>query len=149
MLLCILHALLHIFDLQSSIYILRPDSHLQLRVTKRNVFLSTRLLHPLRSTLIRIPLLQPPHVLVQLGVARLAQRQPLRGTLKSEMDHDIGSCELVAAEELALAGRFDEVVLEEVEVRLQLWVDEARVDLTGDAVGDGLEEEGYGGIFDV
>ena len=65
------------------------------------------------------------------------------------MNHNIRSGELVAAEELALAGRVDEIVLEEVEVGLQLWVDEAGVDLTSDAVGDGLEEEGDGGIFDV
>ena len=50
---------------------------------------------------------------------------------------------------LAFAGRVDQVVFEEVEVRLQLWVDEAGVDLTGDAVGDGLEEEGDGCVFDV
>ena len=65
------------------------------------------------------------------------------------MNHDIRSGELVAAEELAFAGRVDEIVFEEVEVGLQLWVDEAGVDLAGDAVGDGLEEEGDGRIFDV
>ena len=34
-------------------------------------------------------------------------------------------------------------------MRLQLWVDEARVDLGGDTVGNGLEEEGHGGVFDA
>jgi hypothetical protein len=65
------------------------------------------------------------------------------------MDHDIGSGELVAAEEFSLTGRLDEVVFEEVEVCLQLWVNEARVNLSGDAVGDGLQEKGYGCVFDV
>jgi hypothetical protein len=65
------------------------------------------------------------------------------------MDHDIGSGELVAAEEFSLTGRLDEVVLEEVEVCLQFWVNEARVNFSGDAVGDGLEEEGYGCVFYV
>jgi len=59
-------------DLQSLIHILRLDPHLQLRITKRNVFLSTRLLHPLRSPHIPVRLLQPPHILVQLGVTGLA-----------------------------------------------------------------------------
>jgi len=125
---------------------LKPGRYLQLRVTKRNILLSTRLLHPLRSTHIPIPLLQPPHVFIQLGVTRLTQREPLRRALKSKVNHDIRSGQLVAAEELALARRVDEVVLEEVEVRLQLWIDEAGVDLAGDAVGDGLEEEGDGGV---
>jgi hypothetical protein len=34
-------------------------------------------------------------------------------------------------------------------VRLQLWVHEGGVDFGGDAVGDGLEEEGDRGAFDV
>jgi hypothetical protein len=34
-------------------------------------------------------------------------------------------------------------------VRLQLWVNEGGVDFGGDAVGDGLEEEGDGSAFDV
>jgi len=59
------------------------------------------------------------------------------------------SGQLVAAEECALAGRVDQVVFEEVEVGLQLWIDEAGVDLAGDAVGDGLEEEGDWGVLDV
>ena len=65
------------------------------------------------------------------------------------MNHDIRSGELVAAEELTLAGRVDEVVLEEIEVRLELWINESGVDFTGDAVGDGLEKEGDRGILDV
>jgi len=65
------------------------------------------------------------------------------------MDHNIRSGELVAAEELAFARRVDEVVFEKVEVGLQLWIDKPGVDLAGDAVGDGLEEEGDGGILDV
>jgi len=59
------------------------------------------------------------------------------------------SGQLVAAEEFAFAGRVDQVVLEEVEVGLQLWVDEAGIDLAGDAVGDGLEEEGDRGVLDI
>ncbi len=79
-------------------------AHLQLCITKGNECLSTRFFDPLRSALVRIPLLQPPHVLIQLGITCLAQRQPLRRTFKPEMDHDIGSGELVAAEEFSLTG---------------------------------------------
>ena len=123
--------------------------NLQLRIAERHVSLSTRLFHPLRRPLIRIPLLQSPHVLVKLRVARLAQRNTLAGSLKAKVNHNVCSCDVGATEELSLGRRLDEVIFQEVKVRLELWVYERAVDFGGYPTGDGLEEEGDGGVFDA
>jgi hypothetical protein len=65
------------------------------------------------------------------------------------VDHNVCSGKFVAAEEFSLTGRFHQVILEEVKVSLQFWVDKARLDLGGYTVGNGLDEEGYGCVLNV
>jgi len=108
-----------------------PKLNSQLEIRKRNKILSTLIRDPLRRPLIRLPLLQAPHILVQLGEARLAQGRSLGGSLETKMHHDIRARKTVATEELAPG--FRKVVFEESAVLFQLWADESAIDLIGDA----------------
>jgi hypothetical protein len=78
-----------------------PLLKLQFEIRKRDKLLPTLIRDPLRRPLIRLPLLHAPHVLVQLGEARLAQRRSLGCSFQAEMYHDIRACETLATEELA------------------------------------------------
>jgi hypothetical protein len=136
---------IQLLTIRSYFALLATTDALQIRV--RNIFVPTRFRNTFRCSLIRIPLLHPPHVLIKLGKARFVQRNTLGTSLQRKMHHDIRACELVSTEELAR--RLGQEVFEEVAVLLQLRVKERIFYLIGNSIGNGLEEEGNRGFLDI
>jgi hypothetical protein len=126
-----------------------PSTPLKLGIAKRYILLLARLLDLLSCSLVRVPLLQPPHILVQIWVVRIAQRYALAGSLEPKVNHNVCCGQAGTAEELSFGGRFHKVVFQEIKVILQLWVHKRAVDFGGDATSDGLEEEGDWGVLDA
>ena len=112
---------------------------LKLGVAERNILFLACLLDSLSRPLVRIPLLQPSHVLVQVGVACLAQRYTLAAALERKVDHDVCCGDAGTAEELSFRWGLHEVVFQKVKMQLDLWVHEGTVDFGRDSTGDGLE----------
>ena len=73
----------------------------------------------------------------------------MAGSLKRKVDHDIRCGKAGTTEKFSFRGRPDEIVFQEIEVRLQLWVYKGVVDFGGNATSDGLEEEGNGSVLDT
>jgi hypothetical protein len=127
-----------------AILLFTPDSF-QIRV--RNILLATLFRDALCSPLICIPLLQSPHVLIQLRVGGLIEWHTTSSALKSKMQHDVRSREFISTEELASG--FGEVIFKEIAVFLELRIDERSIHLASDASGDWLEEERNRCVLDV
>jgi hypothetical protein len=131
--------------IRSCFALLATTNALEVRV--RNIFVSTRLGNTFCRPLIRVPLLHPPHVLIEPRKARVVQWNTLSTSLQRKVYHDVRTRELVSTEEFTR--RLGEEVFEKVAVLFQLRVKERVFYLVGDSVSDWFEEEGNRGFLDV
>jgi hypothetical protein len=84
----------------------------------------------------------------ELGVFRKVEAVAL-GDEQGEAQQDVGGGELRAAEVGAVVGRGLELRVEEAEVVVVVGEEVGVVDAAGDGAGDGFDEEGLRGVFDL
>lgn len=84
---------------------------------------------------------------MELGVILLCQAHGAPPGHQREAQHDIRTREVWTTEVRATPRRGRKLRLQEREMRLEIRVQEAGLDLASHGTGDGLEKEGHGGIL--